>query len=233
MKAVDFRERSRRVDMRDTRVLYVEDDPSLLGIMSQMLGAGHGLEIMASVSTSKEALEFAAINRLDVALLDVALGQESATGIELAFSLRRVQPNIGIVLFSQHATTRLVAHLKEQKLESWSIVQKRADVNIAKLAEIVKLTAQGHSVLETETDERNERPASVVNSFAPRQREIMVHLASGADANFIAESLGLSPVTIRQELSKLYKLLVPSPAPGTDLRTSAVVRYLRETRDYN
>lgn len=233
MKAVDFRERSRRVEMRDTRVLYVEDDPSLMGIMSQMLNSAQGLEIMASVSTSKEALDFAAVNRLDVALLDIALGQGSATGIELAFSLRRLQPNIGIVLFSQHATTRLVARLTEQKLESWSVVQKRADVSIAKLAEIVKLTAKGHSVREPEADEPNERSESVVDSFAPRQREIMLHLASGADAIFIADSLGLSPVTIRQELSKLYKLLVPSPAPGTDLRTSAVVRYLRETRDYN
>jgi DNA-binding NarL/FixJ family response regulator len=55
--------------------------------------------------------------------------------------------------------------------------------------------------------------------------------ATGLDAPEIAKQLSLAAVTIRQELSKAYKILVPNPKPGTDLRTSAVLRYLRETRE--
>ena len=55
---------------------------------------------------------------------------------------------------------------------------------------------------------------------------------TGVDATVIAGELELAPVTVRKELSKIYQILVPDPKPGTDLRTSAVLRYLRETRAY-
>jgi hypothetical protein len=37
---------------------------------------------------------------------------------------------------------------------------------------------------------------------------------------------------VRQELSKAYAVLVPEPTPGTDLRTSAVLAYLRATHPH-
>jgi DNA-binding NarL/FixJ family response regulator len=60
----------------------------------------------------------------------------------------------------------------------------------------------------------------------------MALLVEGLDVSHIATKLGLSAVTIRQELSRIYKVLVPEPAPGTDLRTTAVLRYLRRSRGY-
>ena len=65
-----------------------------------------------------------------------------------------------------------------------------------------------------------------------RQQNIMALAATGVDATVIAENLNLASVTIRKELSKIYQILVPDPKPGTDLRTTAVLRYLRETRTY-
>ena len=54
--------------------------------------------------------------------------------------------------------------------------------------------------------------------------------ANGLDGNSIARELSLAPITIRQELSRAYAVLIPNPEDGTDLRTSAVLRYLREIR---
>ena len=53
--------------------------------------------------------------------------------------------------------------------------------------------------------------------------------ATGVDASEIAAQLGYAAVTVRQELSRIYKILVPDPKPGTDLRTTAVLNYLRES----
>jgi DNA-binding NarL/FixJ family response regulator len=54
--------------------------------------------------------------------------------------------------------------------------------------------------------------------------------ATGLDATEIAKHLNLAAVSVRQELSKCYKVLIPNPKPGTDLRTAAVLKYLRDTR---
>ena len=54
--------------------------------------------------------------------------------------------------------------------------------------------------------------------------------ATGIDANVIAERIGLAAVTVRKELSECYRILVPDPAPGTDLRTAAVVAWIEGRR---
>jgi DNA-binding NarL/FixJ family response regulator len=72
------------------------------------------------------------------------------------------------------------------------------------------------------------RPAAeVLAQLTPRQREVMALAASGYDAVGIAERLHLAHVSVRRELSLAYRVLVPEPQPGTDLRTGAVLEYLR------
>ena len=71
---------------------------------------------------------------------------------------------------------------------------------------------------------------NLASQLSTRQRQVISLAATGLDATEIAKQLGLAAVTVRQELSKCYKILIPNPRPGTDLRTAAVLRYLRETR---
>ena len=69
--------------------------------------------------------------------------------------------------------------------------------------------------------------ASVLQRFSPRQREIMALAATGLDARAIADQVHLTHVSVRRELSRAYKILVPAAGAGTDLRTAAVLEYLR------
>jgi DNA-binding NarL/FixJ family response regulator len=85
---------------RDTRVLYVENDPVLRSMMASMLAALPGFEIVASVADSSEALELEA--PIDVALLDWALGPDSLNGVELGHALRRRNENIIIHVRPDH-----------------------------------------------------------------------------------------------------------------------------------
>jgi DNA-binding NarL/FixJ family response regulator len=55
----------------------------------------------------------------------------------------------------------------------------------------------------------------------------MALVATGLDARAIAVELHLAHVSIRRELSNIYKILVPDAPPGTDLRTAAVLVYLQ------
>ena len=218
---------------RPTRVLYVENDPALRGIVAAMLRSSPALEVVAACSDATEALAQVEAETLDVALLDLALGKHSLNGTELGLVLRERNPNVGIVIFTQHVVPDFVASLPEDIQWGWSFIEKRGDLDLDSLVDVLRSTARGLNVLDPGIQRAREKaPPSVIDKLTARQREIFALAATGLDATAIAGELKLAAITVRQDLSKAYAILVPDPPPGTDLRTSAVLRYLRESRTY-
>jgi DNA-binding NarL/FixJ family response regulator len=214
-------------------VLYVENDPALRGIVAAMLRSSPALEVVAACSDATEALVQVEAETLDVALLDLALGKHSLNGTELGLVLRERNPNVGIVIFTQHVVPDFVASLPEDIQWGWSFIEKRGDLDLDSLVDVLRSTARGLNVLDPGIQRAREKaPPSVIDKLTARQREILALAATGLDATAIAGELKLAAITVRQDLSKAYAILVPDPPPGTDLRTSAVLRYLRESRTY-
>ena len=219
--------------MRPTRVLYVENDPALRGLVSRMLESSPEIELVGSFPSAETALEVENIARVDVALLDLALGADSINGIELGISLRQRNSNMGVVILSQHVVPDFVSSLPESQRWGWSFIEKRGDLETDWLIDVLRSTARGLNIVDPSVQRARELATdNVIDQLTARQREILALAATGLDATAIANTLGLAPISVRQELSKAYGVLVPDPKPGTDLRTSAVLRYLRETRIY-
>lgn len=213
------------------RVLYVEDDPALRGILSALLDSRPEVTVVASVPSAEQALDIDAA--VDVALLDLALGPGSMTGIELGIELRRRGLCSGVVIMSQHRVPAFLTHLDEQQRKGWSFLLKVADLKPAYLIDVLHSTARGLNVVDPEILAEplaNDEP--VLNSLTPRQREVMALASQGFDAPTIASRLGMTSASVRQELSRSYQVLVPDPPTGADLRTLAVLRYTRESRAF-
>jgi DNA-binding NarL/FixJ family response regulator len=220
--------------MRPIRVLYVEDDPALRGIIASALLKEPALEVAATVASAQEAISKASSLRFDVALLDLSLGRESINGCELGIQLRNISPQMGIVIYSQHVVSDFINNLPEDQRIGWSAIRKKSKIDIAYLTQVLRSTAQGKITVEPEMVESPIRSAeNLLAKLSMRQRNIMYLATTGVDATVIAGKIDLAPVTVRKELSKIYQILVPDPKPGTDLRTTAVLRYLRETRAYD
>jgi len=79
-------------------VMLVEDDDFTRATVKSAL-QGQGLNIVYDTALVKEGIEFAKKNRPDVAVLDYNLGK-GPNGIDLANQLRKMQPEIGIVLLT-------------------------------------------------------------------------------------------------------------------------------------
>ena len=79
-------------------VMLVEDDDFTRATVKSAL-QGQGLNVVYDTPLVKEGIEFAKKNRPDVAVLDYNLGK-GPNGIDLANQLRRMQPEIGIVLLT-------------------------------------------------------------------------------------------------------------------------------------
>ncbi|MDA2987327.1 MAG: response regulator [Actinomycetota bacterium] len=214
---------------RPTRVIYVENDPTLRSMMVRALEAFPEVSIVLAAGSSEEVLASDAAHAADVALLDLALGAQSLTGVELGLALRQMNENIGIVIYSQHVIPDYVRSMQEHLSQAWSFVEKTSDIDFDGLIQILKETAAGKSITRS-TTVRRQASGDPAQQMTQRQHEIMALAVQGLDAPAIAERLGVAPITVRKNLSRVYEILVPAPAPGTDLRTSAVLRYLREVR---
>jgi DNA-binding NarL/FixJ family response regulator len=79
-------------------VMLVEDDDFTRSTVKSAL-IGQGFNIVYDTALVKEGIEFAKKNRPDVAVLDYNLGK-GPNGIDLANQLRKIQPEIGIVLLT-------------------------------------------------------------------------------------------------------------------------------------
>jgi DNA-binding NarL/FixJ family response regulator len=81
-----------------SRVMMVEDDEFTRSTIKTAL-INKGMNIVFDTASVKEAMEFARNNRPEVAVLDYNLGK-GPNGIDLANQLRRIQPDIAIVLLT-------------------------------------------------------------------------------------------------------------------------------------
>jgi len=215
------------------RVLYVEDDPALRGILTAILGSRRDLEIVVTAGSPAEALVSAESTDFDVALLDLSLGEDNLSGIELGIALREQHPGIGVVILSQYQVPTFLTRFAEDQRHGWSYILKRADLHPNYLSDVLHSTARGLNVVDplmVKGQVSDQQPA--VSQLTARQRDIMALAAEGLDAPTIAKRLDLTHGVVRQELSRAYLVLVPDPPEGADLRTLAVLRYVRETREY-
>jgi len=107
-------------------ILLVEDEPSILALMSEILEpSGHTLLKATAVDQAFHEFEEADAN-VDLVIADVNLPRTS--GIRLALELRSLLPNLSIVLTSGHTPDMWnkedLAELNELPFDSVGVLQK-------------------------------------------------------------------------------------------------------------
>ena len=65
-----------------------------------------------------------------------------------------------------------------------------------------------------------------MEAMTPRQRTVMGMAATGLSTKEIARRLSSTEGSIRQDLSRAYRVLVPDATDADDIRTRAVLAYL-------
>jgi DNA-binding NarL/FixJ family response regulator len=207
-------------------VIYVENDAALRGLVATILRSKPAISDVFDFQTGEEAISFAENYIADVALIDVSLGSQVMDGLAVGTKLRLLNINIGIVLFTQHSLETLSPLTNVEKQEGWSFFQKRADSNLDELVDVLELTSQGQSVIVTSSEENPDgSELSMPGELSSRQHLVLSMLATGIEPRAISEKLGISFDSVRRDLSNAYSILVPSPAPGTDLRVTSILRY--------
>ncbi len=219
--------------VRKTKIVYVENDPTLRGFMEKLLNQSNQLEVVGSFQSAKEALNDKSVRSADAALLDYSLEQDGLNGVELGIALRNMNEHLAIVIYSQFSVRPMVARVPKELRSGWSFFDKSATMQLEEYVSIIKQTLAGKGNWEEVmgSDSTNqESEASAFFSLTPRQRSIMALASEGANAQDISAQLDMSYAYVRKELSRAYKILLPNVDDTADLRTAAVLRYLELLR---
>lgn len=214
--------------MRKTRLIYVENDPSLRRFLGEMLKKSPEIDVVASYSGSTETLKSSIIGSADAALIDFSLEQDGLNGVELGIALRNINEDLGLIIHSQFEVKSMVSRVPKSMRNGWSFFDKSANMEIEDYVRIIKLSSSGlgnwKEVLQEDRSEQ-ESEANIFFMLTPRQRAIMALASEGHNAQEIAVRLDLSHSYVRKELSRAYQVLIPGADEKLDLRTSAVIRY--------
>jgi two-component system response regulator DesR len=193
-------------DQARLRVLIVDDHDVVHWGFRLMLGNQPWVERTLSARSGAEAYALAARYRPDVALVDLFIGEES--GPEISQQLRERSPSTNVLLIS--GAGRISATAAKAAGASGFIPK---DWGAADIARAVRMVGLGMTVFQPQTE--------AAPALSPRELEVLMLMARGSTNREIAEALHLSPHTIHEHTSSLYRKL------GARNRADAVQRASR------
>ena len=181
-------------DPRRLGVLVVDDHDVVHWGFRLLLTDQSWVERCLSARSGAEALALARRYEPQVALVDLFLGAES--GADVCEALRRTSPGTRVLLISGAGR---ISPQAARAAGASGFVSK--DWGAQDVATAVRMVGLGMTVFSRASDERPAAP------LTDREREVLVRIAAGATNREIAESLFLSPHTIKEHTSALYRKL--------------------------
>jgi two-component system response regulator DesR len=194
-------------DETKLRVLIVDDHDVVHWGFRLMLGNQPWVERCVSARSGAEAYALAARYKPHVALVDLFLGEES--GPDICAQLRERAPDMNVLLIS--GAGRISPGAAKAAGASGFIPK---DWGAADIARAVRMVGLGMTVFQPQVE--IDAP-----SLSQREREVLDLIAGGSTNREIAAALHLSPHTIKEHTSALYRKL------GARNRAEAVQRAQR------
>jgi two-component system response regulator DesR len=177
------------------RVLVVDDHDVVHWGFRLMLGELEWVERCLSARTGDEALDLTRRYEPDVALVDLFLGAES--GPDVCERLVSERPELRVLLIS--GAGRISAATAAACGASGFIPKDWAAADVARA---VWMVALGIPLFEEEAP-----AAGTPVQLSGREQEVLARVAGGATNREIAAQLHLSPHTVKEHTSALYRKL--------------------------
>jgi two-component system response regulator DesR len=178
---------------RRLRVLVVDDHDVVHWGFRVLLGEQPWVERCLAARTGKEALELVRRYEPDVALVDLFVARES--GVDVCQAIRQASPSTKVLLISGAGRMSPAA---ARAAGASGFVSK--DLEARDVISAVRTVATGMTLFPPKQDQ----PAPPLTE---REREVLALIAAGSTNREIAERLYLSPHTVKEHTSALYRKL--------------------------
>ena len=192
---------------RRLRVLVVDDHEVIHFGFRTLLAEEPWVDRYLEAQTGDEAVELARRHRPQVALVDLLLGSES--GAELTGRLIEVSPDTRVLLMSGAGR---ISNEAARAAGAFGFVPK--EWSARDLAHAARMVGLGMELFASDSGD----PPDLLS---PREREVLGLIAGGATNREIAGRLFLSPHTVKDHTSALYRKI------GARNRAEAILRAQR------
>ncbi len=188
----------------EVAVLVADDHPLVRQGLRAVLELEPSFRVVAEASDGRDAVEKAAEMPSGVVVLDISM--PGLNGIEVARSIRRVRPQLGIVLLTIHDDTQYLEEALRAGVNGY--VLKEAEPSI--LVDAIRAAARGqvfiHSPMAQKLGQVRRGPGGP-GGLSAREWEIVRLLARGYPVPEVARKLFLSPKTVKNHVSNIYSKL--------------------------
>jgi DNA-binding NarL/FixJ family response regulator len=211
------------------RVVIAEDSAVLRDGLVQLL-SNRGFLVTAAVSDAAALHQRVAEDCPDVAVVDIRMPPTfTDEGLRAALELRRVQPKLGILLFSQYIETRYAAQLLAEDAAGIGYLLKDRVADVSDFVEALVRVASGGTALDPEVVTQlfgSSRRTDSISKLSSREKEVLSLMAEGRTNAAIAATLVISEGAVEKHIASIFSKLDLPASPSDHRRVLAVLRYL-------
>jgi len=211
------------------RVVIAEDNAILRdGLVGLLTDRGH--EVVAAVSDGDALRSAASALQPDVCVVDIRMPPSfTDEGLRAAIAMRRAQPDIGVLVFSQYVETRYAAELLADSARGVGYLLKDRVADVREFVDALTRVAAGGTALDPEVVAqllgRSRRDG--LAELTPREREVLERMAEGLSNAGIAAALVVSERAVEKHVANIFLKLDLPPSETDNRRVLAVLRYLQ------
>ncbi|TMC49475.1 MAG: response regulator transcription factor [Chloroflexi bacterium] len=211
--------------------VVVADDSVLLREGLVRLLSEAGFTVTGQAGDPDTLLRSVRTERPDVAIIDIRMPPTYTTeGLEAALAIRAEDPNIGVLVLSQHIETHYAMQLVASGATGVGYLLKDRVADIAEFIDAIRRVGSGRSVIDPlVVSKLVERPReqSPLVTLSQRERDVLSLIAEGRSNHAICERLFLSPKTVEAHVRNIFSKLGIEEATDDNRRVLSVLAYLR------
>jgi len=211
------------------RVVIAEDNAILRdGLVGLLTDRGH--EVVAAVSDGDALRSAASALHPDVCVVDIRMPPSfTDEGLRAAIAMRRAQPEVGVLVFSQYVETRYASELLADSARGVGYLLKDRVADVREFVDALTRVAAGGTALDPEVVAqllgRSRRDG--LAELTPREREVLERMAEGLSNSGIAAALVVSERAVEKHVANIFLKLDLPPSETDNRRVLAVLRYLQ------
>ncbi len=153
-------------------------------------------------------------------------------GVRAAIAIRRTDPKVGVLVFSQYIETRYTADLLSASAGGaagvgYLLKDRVADVD--EFVEALSRVAAGGTALDPEVVTQlmgASRRNDGLSTLTARERDVLALMAEGRSNAAIAQILVVSDRSVEKHVGNIFSELGLAPSDADHRRVLAVLRYL-------
>jgi len=193
------------------RVFLVDDHAIMLDGLVALLKTDEEMEIVGTAGTVADAMDFLKMNHIDVLVTDYNLPDDD--GLSLVRKVKRLWPEIKILVLSMHSETHLVKEILKEGIDGYVLKKDSKDDLIDALYSVKK----GNLFVSNEINNmlvRNLHQPDEQKLLTEREREILKLISKEYTNRMIAEELFISERTVETHRKNIFRKTKTSSLVG-------------------